>query len=520
MPSLSGDPARHVAIDRREGHYLAFPDVIRAAGDRLVVAYNEMDRHVRPKRRVLVIRTSDDHGRTWSPPIYPDSPKSHSPRLLRLADGTLLISDSSRIFHTSRDNGDTWTPMPVDGLTHDMHDRVLILPDGGWLTAGHRHVGSEEHPAIRQPPTEQVVFRSTDRGMTWERISVLAAHRNLVLCEASMARLPDGRILALMRENSFVFEPMYACLSDDGGASWSGPVSTPLIGHRPTMGFAPDGRLLVTYRNTGPDWGTCAWTGGVDELLSGFRVHGRAADPANPAFTPDGMRVANGPGNESVVRYALRPMTDPRTAEASLEAVVRVDRADANGCGIRLGVWWRITPEAIRPDIDGAPDVALEPGRFNRIRLDYARGEAALFVNGEHRATVSVDPDHAETRPIMFGAPYPFEDNGVDCTWQRVALRVDEPAFARKHTWLWQAEDGLPDQWMRNNILELRNDRHAAAPDFGYSGWCPTGDGRLFCAYHHGDAMRDGYEPLHTAHVAGTWFTTDDFNTGAHHGTR
>jgi len=510
VPSLSDAPARHVVIDRREGRYLAFPDVIRAAGNRLVAAYNEMDRHVRPDRRVVAVRTSDDHGRTWSPPVYPDSPKSHCPRLLRLDDGTLLISDSSRIFHTSRDNGDTWTPMPVSGLSHDMHDRVLVLDDGTWLTAGHRHVGGE-HAAIRQPPTEQVVFRSTDRGATWERISVLAAHRNLTLCEASMVLLPDDRILALMRENSFVFEPMYACMSRDNGFTWSAPAPTPLIGHRPTMGRLADGRLLVTYRNTGPDWGTCAWMGTVEELLSGYRVHGRAADPGNPTFTKDGMRVRNEAGNGSVARYALRPMTDPRTASASLDAVVRVDRADANGCGLRAGLWWRLYPDAILPDAEDAEAIPLEPGRFNRIRLDYADGEAALSVNGEHRASVRVDPDHAETRPIMFGAPYPFEDNAVDCTWQRVDLAVAEPAHDRRYTWSWHAGHGLPDQWMRNNILELRNDRHAAAPDFGYSGWCGTGDGRLFCAYHHGGGTEQGYEPLKSAHVAGTWFTPDDF---------
>jgi hypothetical protein len=510
MPSLHNHSTRHVVIDRREGHYLAFPDVIRAADDRLVVAYNEMNEHVRPDRRVVVVRTSDDHGRTWSPPVYPDSPSSHCPRLLRLADGRLLISDSSRIFHTSSDNGETWTPMRTSGLSHDMHDRVLILDDGSWLTAGHRHVG-EEHPAIRQPPTEQVVFRSTDRGATWERISVLAAHRNLTLCEASMLRLPDGRIMALMRENSFVFEPMYACFSRDGGLTWSDPAPTPLIGHRPTMGLLPGGNLLVTYRNTGPDWGTCAWTGKAEELLSGFRVHGRAADPGNPTFTEDGMRVRNEAGNASVVRYALRPMTDPRTATLCFETIVRVDRAGANGCGIRAGLWWRLFPDAIVPDAEDAQPIPLEPGRFNRIKLEYTNGEVALSVNGARRALVRVDPDHAETRPVMFGAPYPFEDNAVDCTWQRADLAVNEPAYGRNYSWSWRAQDGPPDQWMRDNILELRNDRHAAAPDFGYSGWCETGDGRLFCAYHHGNGTERGYEPLKTAHVAGTWFTPDDF---------
>ena len=42
-----------------------------------------------------------------------------------------------------------------------------------------------------------------------------------------MVRLPDGRILALLRENSFVYEPMYAVLSADDGNTWSRPGPPP-----------------------------------------------------------------------------------------------------------------------------------------------------------------------------------------------------------------------------------------------------------------------------------------------------
>ena len=511
MPSLSDQADRHVVIDRRAGCYLAFPDVVRAADGTLIVAYNEADRHVRPTRRVLAVKTSEDGGRTWAAPGYPDSPRSHSPRLKLFPDGTLILSDSSRIFFESRDNGRAWTPFEAAGLTHDMHDRILVLGDGSWLTAGHRHVGNEEHPAIRQPPTEQMVFHSADRGRIWARRGVLAAERNLVLCEASMTRLPDGRILALLRENSFVFEPMYLSHSDDDGTTWSKPVPAAIMGHRPTMGLIEDGRLLVTYRNTGPDWGTCAWLGTPEELAGGFHVHGRAVDPANPIFTAEGMRVRNGAGNGSVVRYALRPMTDPRTATAELTATVRVDEAGSNGCGVRLGCWWRLHPDRMVPDVPDAEPVPLTPGRFHTLRFAYAAGRVTAFVDGERRAVVPVDPDHAETRPVMFGAPYPFEDNAVDCTWKALSLDILEPAYQRVYAWNWTAGDGLPDAWVRDHVLELRNDRHAAAPDFGYSGWTRLDDGSFLCAYHHGGGGDPGYEPLMTAHIAGTRFTLDDF---------
>lgn len=110
----------------------------------------------------------------------------------------------------------------------------------------------------------------------------------------------------------------------------------------------------------------------------------------------------------------------------------------------------------------------------------------------------------------MLGAPQPFEENGVDCTWKWVSLDVDEPAWLRAHSWRWTAQDGLPDQWTQNRVLELANARHAAAPDFGYSGWTTLADGSFFCAYHHADNDAD-YDPLHTSYIRGTSFSTDDF---------
>jgi hypothetical protein len=514
MPSLTLDPSRHTVIDRREGHYLCFPDVIRIGKRRLLVAYNEFDQHV-GTRRALLLKESRDGGRTFGKARRMDAPQSHCPRLAWLKSGELLILDDAGPFlHSSEDKGHSWQTTRPGYLSHGIMDRPIELGDGALMTTGHQHRGTAPHPAIRQANAEQMVYRSENSGRTWTALSVITRQRNLVLCEASMVLMPDNRLLALMRENSFVYEPMYLCVSRDLGRTWSDPVPTPLIGHRPTLGLADCGRLLVTYRNVGPDGGTCAWLGTEAELARDFKPHGRHPDPANPTLTPHGLRVRNKAGSEagpdSVVRYALRPMTDPRSATASLEASVHVDQAGPNGCGLRLGVWFRLFPDRIEPDGEHAP-IPIEPGRFNTIRLDYAKGRVILSVNGERRAEVAVDDDHADTRPILFGAPYPFEDNAVDCTWERVRLVIDEPTLLRRYAWDWRANDGLPDQWVQDHVLELMNDRHAASPDFGYSGWASLGNGEYFCAYHHGGGSEDGYEPMHCAHVLGTRFSEDDF---------
>lgn len=134
-----------------------------------------------------------------------------------------------------------------------------------------------------------------------------------------------------------------------------------------------------------------------------------------------------------------------------------------------------------------------------------------MNVDGEERASIVVNDDHADTRPILFGAPYPFEDNAVDCTWRRVSLSINEPRLQRQYDWEWTPDNGMPDQWVLDNILELRNDRYASPPDFGYSGWTMLDDTTVFCAYHHGGGCDEGYDPLFTSHVAGTIFSLDDF---------
>lgn len=510
MPSIDHKTDRHGIIDRRDGEYICFPDVLFADG-RLIVAYNEADRHVTPDRRALRVRNSMDNGATWSEIIRVSETISHCPRLVKLQADEILISDISNRFYRSTNNGLTWKERTVSGLSHDMLDRIIDLGEGVYLTTGHTHRGTADQPAIRQAPPEQMVFRSDNQGQDWLPISVIGRERNLALCEASMILLPDGRIAAIMRENSFVYEPMYVSFSDDAGDTWSTPAPTPLIGHRPTMGLIPDGRLLITYRNVGPDMGTCAWLGSLEELLSDFKVQGRHENPANPVLTKEGLRVRNHAGANSVVRYALRPFTDPRSAKATLEAEIKVDQAEKNGCGLRLGVWWRIGPDYIQPEMKDIHPISIPAGQFNIIRLEYDSGRITLFINNEARANITVEEDQADTRPIMFGAPYPFEENAVDCTWKRIRQSLEEPWVRRCYRWEWRAEDGLPDQWALDNILELKNDRYAAAPDFGYSGWTALTDDAFFCVHHFGGGTEEGYKPLFSSHIIGTRFYLSDF---------
>lgn len=517
MPSLDSAADRHVVIDRRAGHYLCFPDVCLADDGTLLCAYNEFDRHVATRRRLL-LTTSSDQGRTWSPRRYLRADDSHCPRLSNLGEGYLaLLDDPGPTLLWSVDNGRTWARQGAAGLAHGLLDRPLRLDGQLLFTAGHLHRGTQPKVKIRQAPTEQMGYLSRNLGQTWEAFSVIAHEKCLVLCEASVIRLPgEGkggapRLLALMRENSFVGEPMYSCTSEDGGANWSAPRPAPIIGHRPTLAWTRSGRLLVSYRDVSPDPGIKAWLGSLDELCSDFAVHGLHPDQDSVRQTPDGLLVCTASGPEAPVRYALRPLTDPESASAEFEAEVLVRSAEENGCGIRLGLWWKLFPDGLRPDVDGAATIAWEPGQPHSVRIVYEPGLCRLFVDGADCGQYPVDPLDGDSRPILVGVVSRREDNAGEALWRRLSLSTSEPTLSRKYSWTWDYRQGLPDAQACARVLELKNDRHASPADFGYSGWAETAPGQFFCAYHHGGGAEPGYSEGYSASVLGTWFTEQDF---------
>lgn len=530
MPTLNRKIDRHVTIDHRPGFYNCFPDVCRAPGGRLVCAYNEFDAHVATRRKLLM-KTSDDDGLTWSEARVLDPAKSHCPRLTRLSDGSLLLSDDvGKTMRRSSDGGDNWEIWTGAGIReHGLLDRVveLDLPRAGGLRAGGREPGTEPprnpewfitghyprgtatQPTIGQPPVEQMGYSSTDGGRRWTLLSPLNHIRDLTLCEASTCLLPDGRLLALMRENSFVGEPMYAVISEDRGRTWSNPMPTPLVGHRPTLGMTTSGRLLCTYRDVGPDGGTRAWLGSVRELLTDFRVHGPARGHAE--LDDEGLHITG--SDRLPIRYLLRPITSPDRAFAELSADIRVN--EGRSWGLRMGCRWIVQGRRIIPidpeDNRLADPVELDSRDFVRIGVIYERGAVVLFVNGRERRRLALPPNDRRRRPILLGDLGSSPQAG-DCHVRALSLRTREPGLDRSYDWSWTPEDGLPDQWTMDHTLELKNDRLASYADFGYSGWCETSPGVFFCVYHHGGGSDPDYDPGKSSRVLGTRFSVRDFD--------
>ncbi len=523
MLTISSRPERHCIIDKRPGHYTRFPDIALAGNGDLLCVYSEADKHVHTRKKLLLSR-STDLGRTWSPPMILSANGGHCPRITLLPDGQLfVIDDGPRHAFWSLDHGHTWAGTPMNSLKHAIYDRVIVLDAERFLTTGHNHRGTVPFPDIGQAPTEQMVYLSTNRGRAFTQLCRLAHTTRLVLCEASMTRLTDGRILALLRENSGVFEPMYSCISENEGRTWSEPKATPLIGHRPCLGRTREGRLLVTYRNVGPDPGTCAWLGDIEELGyastpggespegTGFQVHGAHPCPDNPRLTQEGLLVENASGKGAAVSYALRPMTDALHARATLRAHVRVHEGEPNHCALRLGVWFRIGRDWLRPDIPGARALKLPSGRGNDLRLEYCQGEVTVYVNNRKRRSYPLRQEPLHSRAVLFGNADRVRENGGKSVWRELSLSISEPRELREYEWNWTPDKGVPDAWASGRILELKSGGGAHPADFGYSGWVESLEGGYLCVYHHAEAESPEYAPGLGSYVMFTRFGPADF---------
>ncbi len=115
---------------------------------------------------------------------------------------------------------------------------------------------------------------SEDGGLTWSNQRMIAAYPNAALVEPAAIQSPDGKEIAvLIRENSRRYNSMLI-VSKDEGQTWSAPVELPdtLTGDRHKPVYAPDGRLVITFRDVfegSPSYTDfVAWVGTWEDLVN------------------------------------------------------------------------------------------------------------------------------------------------------------------------------------------------------------------------------------------------------------
>lgn len=160
----------------------------------------------------------------------------------------------------SLDGGKTWhleenVPVHIPGAQRELGQNLnqgvypdgnlIEMEDGSRLASGYGHFPNElKYRAY--------LIRSTDRGKSWQYFSTIAYAPDIGsegFCEPSIARLRNGRLIAVMRVGSR--EPMYQCYSLDGGRTWTKPECINARSVEPDLLLMSNGVLVCSYGRPG-----------------------------------------------------------------------------------------------------------------------------------------------------------------------------------------------------------------------------------------------------------------------------
>lgn len=288
---LADQTHRQIIVDQEKGQYLGHPTTVLLEDHKTIIC-------VYPKghgRGAIVMKKSMDSGLTWSPRLpVPENWKTslEVPTIHRVIDSQekkrlILFSGlyPARMA-VSEDDGNTWTPLQAMGDWGG----IVVMGSVVELKTGKGHYLAMFHDDGRyfQKDGERtgtfMLYKtfSEDGGLTWSFPQAVLQTRDIHLCEPGIIRSPDGKQLAaLLRENSRT-RNSFVVFSNDEGKSWTLPRELPgsLTGDRHTGKYSPDGRLLISFRDTAHesptqgDW--VAWIGTYEDIVQGqeglFRV--------------------------------------------------------------------------------------------------------------------------------------------------------------------------------------------------------------------------------------------------------
>jgi hypothetical protein len=270
---LNQETARQVIVDREEGLYLGHPTtVLLEDGKTILIVY--------PKghgKGEIVFKKSTDGGLSWSQRLpVPESWRSSKevPTIFRVTDanGTKRLIMFSGLFPArmahSENDGLTWSELENAGdwggivimgaltsvKTGNGNYIALFHDDLRYFTSDGQQKYNADIKANRDRLFTLYKTFSTDGGFNWSKPEPILGRRDMNLCEPGILRSPDGKRLAvLLRENSRKHNSQII-FSNDEGKTWSDPRSLPneLNGDRHVLKYAPDGRIVVVFRDVSP----------------------------------------------------------------------------------------------------------------------------------------------------------------------------------------------------------------------------------------------------------------------------
>lgn len=233
------------------------------------------------------MKKSTDGGNTWSLPLaVPESwlTVRNCPAIYRLTTpvgnerlfvyaGSGGKGKNDKMFSSySDDDGKTWSEMMNTGLGPvSMPFCTIVAVDNGKKLIG---LTNTRRPGEKTEEKSCILVKSEslDGGLTWSPLAVLLDIPGLKPCEPQIIRSPNGKqLLCLIRENAKRTSLMMT--SEDEGKTWSKPVPVTfgLSGDRHQAKYLPDGRLIITFRDTGKGSPTrnhfVAWVGTYDDIV-------------------------------------------------------------------------------------------------------------------------------------------------------------------------------------------------------------------------------------------------------------
>ena len=271
---LSQQTHRQVIVERTPGQYLGHPTTVLMPDGRTMYCTYPLG-HGGP---AAVLKRSTDGGLTWSDRLpVPENwaTATNCPCIHLLRDGQgrqrLFVFEGNGAMRQARseDGGRTWTPLEPNGL-HCVVAPITIVPIAGnrLLAMYHQRVRDRGRSSLS---LWQAV--SCDGGLTWQDEREVARRPGAAPCEPFVLRSPDGKQLAaLARENTRRYNSLLIT-SNDEGQTWTPPVELPasLTGDRHMGRYAPDGRLVICFRDTtlaSPTAGDfVAWVGTYDDVV-------------------------------------------------------------------------------------------------------------------------------------------------------------------------------------------------------------------------------------------------------------
>ena len=209
---------------------------------------------------------STDNGYTWNTPrpvvAIPGWDCGGGNRIIQTPDGNLMMFvfqarranltyPESHVYPSlSVDSGHTWGPFGAEVTLFSQWTEphaigsMPILQDGRWMMSVYGADGSDS-------PTYTGVAFSSDKGLTWDNLSIIAKNPDISFYETAILQLAERRFLAVIRTETPPFTS-YFSRSEDDAQTWTAPRPLPFQGQTPFLFELSHQSILCIYRDRDP----------------------------------------------------------------------------------------------------------------------------------------------------------------------------------------------------------------------------------------------------------------------------